>query len=237
MSERKITTKESDYQINSGTAYTSAAFGHDCQILSGGDDQNRIYVWKVTNTKPKLELTGQKTCSTILRFSNNQTNSQLFSGTFGGTLHVWELQGQREIVKFLGHKAGVSAVCSSDNDDIVATGSHDTRIKLWDLRQKQNTLSFKKHTQKIETLEMSPDNLFVASGAADGSLRIWDLRANKEFSCYMTPGQHSVTCCQFNPQYQTIANGSTDKTIKLWDLVTNQYVTMTSPDVAPIQHI
>lgn len=58
MSERKITAKENDYQINTGVAFTSAAFGHDCQILSGADDQNRLLIWRVTNTKPKIELTG-----------------------------------------------------------------------------------------------------------------------------------------------------------------------------------
>lgn len=74
-------------------------------------------------------------------------------------------------------------------DELIASGSLDSKVKLWDLRQKSNTLTFRKHTSKINTLQMSPDNLFIASGSDDGSLRIWDLKGNKELAVYMTPGQ------------------------------------------------
>jgi hypothetical protein len=58
MTERKKVTFENEYQVGSGANFTCSTFGHDCTVLAGADDTNRLICWKLTNTKPKVELSG-----------------------------------------------------------------------------------------------------------------------------------------------------------------------------------
>jgi WD40 repeat protein len=97
MSDRKKMQWENDYQVGSGAKFTCAKFTNDCHYLSGGDDQSNLVLWKVTNNKPKFTLSGQKTHSTALHFSAD--TKRLFSGTHGGTVYVWDLTTQQEVVR------------------------------------------------------------------------------------------------------------------------------------------
>jgi WD40 repeat protein len=91
MSEKKKLSFENDYQLGSGENFTCAKFGGSfCSILAGGDDQNGVWLWRVTNTKPKITLRGQKSYTTVMQFQKDA--KRLFSGTLGGTVHVWDLE-------------------------------------------------------------------------------------------------------------------------------------------------
>jgi len=89
--EKKKLHKENDYQVGTGAEFTCAKISpKGCMILAAGDDQNKIILWKLTNTKPKLILEGHPTHSCCMLF--NQEATKLFTGTVGGTAHVWDMQ-------------------------------------------------------------------------------------------------------------------------------------------------
>jgi WD40 repeat protein len=58
-------------------------------VLAAGDDQNKITLWKLTNTKPRIILEGHQTNPCSMLF--NQDATKLFTGTVGGTAHVWDM--------------------------------------------------------------------------------------------------------------------------------------------------
>jgi WD40 repeat protein len=76
-------------------------------------------------------LSGQKSYSTSLLFPQKDKN-KLFSGTVGGTVHVWDLATASDVVKFQGHLTACTAMASSENEDWLVSGSQDTKVKLWD---------------------------------------------------------------------------------------------------------
>ena len=47
---------------------------------------------------------------TELTFSSNA--EQIFSGTVGGTVHMWDLETKKEMIKFLGHQTMCSCLIS-----------------------------------------------------------------------------------------------------------------------------
>lgn len=98
---------------------------------------------------------------------------------------------------FRGHHASVTAVCSSNGDQYLCTGSQDNKIKLWDQRQVTCAATFREHKGAINTIRMSPDGKWVASGSADGTLKIWDITADKVLANFEHPA--SVNCLEFNP--------------------------------------
>lgn len=131
MSEKKKLTWENDYQIGSGANFTCAKFGTaGGSILAGGDDQNTVLLWRVTNNKPKVTLVGQQSHSTVMQFSNDA--KRLFSGTLGGTVHVWDLETSTDQTRLKGHTLGCTALATSDNEQFLCTGSKDCKVKLWD---------------------------------------------------------------------------------------------------------
>ena len=144
MSEKKQLKWEGDYQIGSGATFTCAKIAsRTCNLFAAADDQCNLIFWRIQQKKPKLTLTGQKTYASCLSFTNDQ--KKFFSGTSGGTVHVWDLEHQSEIVKLQGHLKNVTALARSDDDCFLVTGSQDTKVKLWDLRGSQNISTFREH--------------------------------------------------------------------------------------------
>lgn len=98
-----------------GASFTCAKIApKGCMVLAAGDDQNNIILWKLTNTKPKIILEGHQTEPSCMQF--NEESTRLFTGTVGGTAHVWDLQSASQVSMFRGHQANVTAVCSSNGD-------------------------------------------------------------------------------------------------------------------------
>ena len=69
-----------------------------------------------------------------LCFSSNA--EQIYAGTDGGTVHIWDLATKKELAKLQGHATKCTSL-GCDNTGIgnlLVTGSEDTKIKVWDLR-------------------------------------------------------------------------------------------------------
>ena len=86
-----------------------------------------------------------------LAFSS--TAEQIYSGTMGGTVHVWDLSTRKEVGKLQGHSTRVTCL-SSDvmGQGMLVTGSEDTRVKVWDIRSQKCIFTFKEHTGKVNTI-------------------------------------------------------------------------------------
>lgn len=63
--------------------------GKSCTILATADDQNNLFLWRLTKTKPKFKLDGLTSQATVLTF--NESASKLFSGSDSGTVYIWDL--------------------------------------------------------------------------------------------------------------------------------------------------
>ena len=86
-----------------------------------------------------------------LAFSS--TAEQIFAGTFGGTVHMWDLATKKEMAKLQGHLTKCTCLNSdSMGGNILVTGSEDTKAKVWDLRSQKCILTFREHTGIINTI-------------------------------------------------------------------------------------
>jgi WD40 repeat protein len=63
------------------------------------------------------------------------TAEQIFAGTFGGTVHIWDLATKKEVAKLQGHLTKTTCLNSDQmGNTVLVTGSEDTKVKVWDLR-------------------------------------------------------------------------------------------------------
>jgi WD40 repeat protein len=78
--------------------------------MAAGDDQKNVYLWKLSNNLPKMVLeisiilkvlSGHATGVSELSFCSRA--DYIFSGTIGGTVHMWDIAKRSDTVKMLGH--------------------------------------------------------------------------------------------------------------------------------------
>ena len=88
---------------------------------------------------------------TELTFSSNA--EQIFSGTVGGTVHMWDLETKKEMIKFLGHQTMCSCLISDGQEqNTLVSGSEDTKVKVWDIRSGKCVYTYKEHTGRINAV-------------------------------------------------------------------------------------
>ena len=113
---------------------------------------------------------------------------QLLSGSFDGTMRLWDLQTGKEIKVFkgTGHfvesvaftSDGKRAVCSYGPTKVLeARFDEDPRcsVRLWDLNTGKELKVFKGHAGPVLSLALSQNGRFLVSGSADNTMRLWEM--------------------------------------------------------------
>ncbi|NXH44226.1 RACK1 kinase, partial [Dicaeum eximium] len=210
-------------------------------ILSASRDKT-IIMWKLTRDEtnygiPQRALRGHSHfVSDVVISSDGQF---ALSGSWDGTLRLWDLTTGTTTRRFVGHTKDVLSVAfSSDNRQIVS-GSRDKTIKLWNTlgvckytvqvgwgglgalgwvwnlancKLKTNHIG---HTGYLNTVTVSPDGSLCASGGKDGQAMLWDLNEGKHL--YTLDGGDVINALCFSPNRYWLC-AATGPSIKIWDL-------------------
>ncbi|AFY47881.1 WD40 repeat-containing protein [Nostoc sp. PCC 7524] len=77
-----------------------------------------------------------------------------------------------------GHTAGVTAIASSPDSELIASASEDGTIRLWNQQGQSIGLPFTGHEGAITSIAFSTDGEYIISGSQDTTLRLWDMQGN-----------------------------------------------------------
>lgn len=76
--------------MGSGANFTCAKFTPNrCSLLAAGDDQSKIHVWKITETKPRRQMQGKSPAVSIIF---NEQAKTMFTGTMSGMANAWDTE-------------------------------------------------------------------------------------------------------------------------------------------------
>ena len=153
----------------------------------------------------------------------------LASGSYDGTIRVWDVATGKTVRSLEGHPAGVMtlAALSLDGRAALASGSGDTTIRVWDLATGNTVRRLEGHSGAVMSLAaLSLDGrAALASGAEDGTIRVWDLTA--ESTVRRLAGHsgrvRSPAALSLDGR-AALVSGSGDGTIRVWDLATGKIV-------------
>jgi len=143
------------------------------------------------------------------------------SGSWDGSLRLWEINSGRCIRQFVGHKKDIITVAISPTNRQILSGARDRSIKLWNiLGQCKNTLSGQhSHNDWVSCVRFSPvsdHNIFVSSGW-DHLVKVWNLT-----DCTLTKdlAGHTayVNTVTISPDGSLCASGGKDGVTILWEL-------------------
>jgi len=160
-----------EYQTKNGYKVNCAAIGNE-NIFCTGDDSKCICLWSTQSRTPIKVLTGQTSGISKVLFSPD--TKYLFAGTKGGSIHVWDIEAQKNIVTLREHKNSCSSL-SVPCESLISTmtsGSQDTVIKVWDLHSGKSFFTLKGHEGTITSTCFSPNGQWLGSSSDNGDIKV-----------------------------------------------------------------
>jgi guanine nucleotide-binding protein subunit beta-2-like 1 protein len=195
-------------------------------ILSASRDKS-IIMWKLTRNEPDWgephkRLTGHGHFVQDVTISSD--GQFALSGSWDGTLRLWDLNTGSTTRRFVGHNKDVLSVAfSADNRQIVSS-SRDKSIKLWNtLGQCKFTISAEEggegHTEWVPCVRLSPSatNPVIVSCGWDKTVKVWSLQTCK-LKANLVGHTEYINTVTVSPDGSLCASGGKDGKAFLWDL-------------------
>lgn len=143
------------------------------------------------------------------------------SGSWDGTLRLWEINSGRTTRRFVGHDKDVLSVAFSVDNRQIVSGSRDKTIKLWNTlgECKYTIAEGEGHTEWVSCVRFSPSQSvpLIVSCGWDRLVKVWTLAQCKLRNDLVGHTGYLNTVC-VSPDGSLCASGGKDGTANLWDL-------------------
>lgn len=143
------------------------------------------------------------------------------SGSWDGTLRLWDLNTGTTARRFIGHSKDVLSVAFSVDNRQIVSGSRDKTIKLWNtLGECKYTIQEQDgHTEWVSCVCFSPvtANPIIVSGGWDKLVKVWSLK-NCKLHTNLVGHTGYVNAVTVSPDGSLCASGGKDGVAMLWDL-------------------
>ncbi|KIJ09229.1 hypothetical protein PAXINDRAFT_102304, partial [Paxillus involutus ATCC 200175] len=155
--------------------------------------------------------------------------SKLVSGSFDGTLRIWDRKTDTiEVLE--GHTDVVWDADVSQDGKMVISGSADGTVRIWNGESGETMHVLEGHKNWVRSVEFSRDSTRVVSGSGDGTARVWSVETG-ELAFEPIECHGWVHCVRYSPGGDRIASGG--QNVQIWNADTgsgilsirNSYVT------------
>lgn len=196
-------------------------------VLSASRDKS-ILVWQLTREEgskygvPRRQLKGHNHFVSDVVISSDAQFA--LSGSWDGTLRLWEIGSGKCTRRFVGHTKDVLSVAFSPDNRQIVSGSRDKTIKLWNtLGECKYTIGEqggeKGHSEWVSCVRFSPvvQAPVIVSVGWDKMVKVWSLTDCKLKTTFT---QHTgyLNTVTVSPDGSLCASGGKDGTAILWDL-------------------
>lgn len=143
------------------------------------------------------------------------------SGSWDGTLRLWDLNTGNTTRRFIGHTKDVLSVAFSVDNRQIVSGSRDRTIKLWNtLGECKYTIQEQDgHTEWVSCVRFSPvtSNPIIVSCGWDRLVKVWNL-TNCKLRTNLVGHTGYINTVTVSPDGSLCASGGKDGVAMLWDL-------------------
>lgn len=150
------------------------------------------------------------------------------SGSWDGTLRLWDLNTGSTTRRFVGHTKDVLSVAFSADNRQIVSGSRDKTINLWNtLGQCKYTITTAEdgHQEWVSCVRISPnmETPLIVSAGWDKTVKVWDLSTCK-LRTNLIGHTGYVNTVTVSPDGSLCASGGKDGTAMLWDLTEGRHL-------------
>lgn len=191
-------------------------------LLTASRDKS-IIVWNLTREEDKYgsaskRLTGHSHFVSDVSISSD--GQFALSGSWDGTLRLWDLSTGLTTKRFIGHTKDVLSVAFSADNRQIVSGSRDRTINLWNtLGQLKFSITEDGHREWVSCVRFSPNlqSPVIVSAGWDGLVKVWNLTQCKLRS-NLIGHRGYVNTVTISPDGSLCASGGKDGVARLWDL-------------------
>ena len=95
-------------------------------------------------------------------------------------MRFWDVEGRRDVKRFVGHTASVWAVALSPTASSRSSGSMDGTARVWDVASGQQLQKFAEHVELVSAVAFTPNGKWGVSGGFDGVVAAWKVASGEE---------------------------------------------------------
>jgi len=190
-------------------------------LLSGSRDKT-IIAWTLDGSEsygvPRKSLKGHSHYVEDITISSD--GQFALSGSWDGTLRLWDLNSGMTTRRFVSHEKDVLSVAFSADNRQIVSGSRDKTVKLWNtLGECKYTIQEDGHTEWVSCVRFSPSaaNPLIVSCGWDKLVKVWNL-TNCKLRTNLVGHTGYLNTVTVSPDGSLCASGGKDGTAMLWDL-------------------
>jgi len=217
---------------HSGWVTAIATSPENGNVLVSGSRDKSIIIWDLTKEEPsnfghaRRSFTGHSHfISDVVISSDGQF---VLSGSWDGTLRLWDINAGVCHRQFIGHKKDVLSVAFSADNRQIVSGSRDKSIKLWNtLGQCKYTIEENGHTEWVSCVRFTPNipnpveglasKPLIVSAGWDKLVKVWNLQ-NCKLVTNLIGHTGYINTVTVSPDGTLCASGGKDGIAMLWDL-------------------
>ena len=177
-----------------------------------------VWMYEVATSRALMLM---PTASGVSSVSFSPDGSTLASGSWDGTVQLWDVVTGEPIATLGGRESSVSSVSFSPDGSTLASGSGDDTVRLWDVVTGEPIVTLEGHTSGVSSVSFSADGSTLASGSGDDTVRLWDVVTGEPIAT-LEGHTSEVYSVSFSPDGSTLASGSWDGTVRLWAVATGE---------------
>ncbi|MBP6748946.1 MAG: WD40 repeat domain-containing protein, partial [Xanthomonadaceae bacterium] len=138
---------------------------------------------------------------------------RVVSGSYDGTVRVWDALSGECVRELRGHTNWVLSVALSADGGRVVSGSDDGTVRVWDALSGECVCELRGHTDWVRSVALSADGGRVVSGSDDVTVRVWDALSGE---CVRELRGHTnwVRSVALSAEGGRVVSGSDDGTVR-----------------------
>ncbi|MEM6763578.1 MAG: hypothetical protein AAF655_01580, partial [Bacteroidota bacterium] len=196
---------------------TSLHFSQGGGIILSGSTDGKLKIWTFENNKISERSTISIENMHILSAIFSPDDERLLVGLSDGTARLLNTSGE-ELIRYTGHREGVSAVAFSPDGKSVLTGSLDHTAKLWTLYGLEQAC-YLGHNGSVNGVAFSPDGKRVLTGASgfnttDYVAQLWFTKGMELTAQHFNHSQ--LYSLSQSVDSELLLSGHADYTARLW---------------------
>ncbi|MCL2211012.1 MAG: caspase family protein [Treponema sp.] len=152
------------------------------------------------------------------------------SGSYEGTIKIWDIITGREIRTFYGHLNNINDLTFSSNGKQIISGSSDNTIKIWDVYTENEIRTLPCNPYSVACVAINSNGNRIVSGinghdnySSVGLIKIWDAITGREINT-LSGYSSGVFSLAISPDDRHILFNSYDGKIKILDIATGREI-------------
>jgi WD40 repeat protein len=213
------------------------ARGPEPVIFSAGTDK-AMRTWSLgAVTVPGTRFAGHESWVTSLAMVPG--GKALLSGSWDGTVRVWDVETGKATAVLEGHESKIYSVAVSQDGKRAASAGGNGEIFLWNLETNEQLARLEGHDEEAEVhgVAFLPDGQHVVTAASDGEIRVWEIAMAKTVTTIKGPTEGILAFALSPDGKRAVVSGSRDFSCRMYDLEAKKEIRQFRGHTGPVQAI